>query len=180
MVRAAMDSPARTPATPEMLLARLAELGIAYSRHEHPPLFTVEDSKRLRGALPGGHCKNLFLRDKKRNLFLLVTLEDRPIDLKSLRAALGAAGNLSFGSADLLMEVLGVIPGAVTPFALINDRERRVTVFLDKKMLTYDPLNYHPLSNTLTIAVKPDDLLRFIRAGGHEPRIIDLDAPAGA
>lgn len=178
MVRAAMDTAARTPATPETLFARLDELGIAYARHEHPPLFTVEDSKRLRGELPGGHCKNLFLRDKKRNLFLLVTLEDRPIDLKSLRAALGAAGNLSFGSPELLMEVLGVIPGAVTPFALINDREHRVTVFLDKKMLSHDPLNYHPLSNAMTIAVKPGDLVGFLKAGGHDPRIIDLDAPA--
>ena len=176
MVRAAMDSPSKTPATPEILFARLAELGIGFAKHEHPPLFTVEDSKRLRGELPGGHCKNLFLRDKKRNLFLLVTLEDRPVDLKSLRSPLGAAGNLSFGAPDLLMEVLGVIPGAVTPFALINDREHRVTVFLDKKMLGYDPLNYHPLSNAMTIAVKPGDLLGFLKAGGHEPRVIDLDA----
>ena len=116
------------PATPQDLFARLDRLGIAHTTHPHPPLFTVEESKRLRGALPGGHCKNLFLRDKKRNLFLLVALEDRPIDLKSLRHALGAAGNLSFGSPETLMEVLGVAPGAVTPFALINDRDRRATV----------------------------------------------------
>ena len=163
------------PASPQDLFQRFDKLGIAYQTHEHPPLFTVEDSKKLRGELPGAHCKNLFLRDKKRNLFLLVVLEDRAIDLKGLRDRLGAAGNLSFGSPDLLLEVLGVTPGGVTPFALINDRQKRVTVFLDKKMLVMDPLNYHPLSNAMTTAIRPDDLLRFIESCGHTPRTIDLD-----
>jgi Ala-tRNA(Pro) deacylase len=162
------------PATPEDLFARLDRLGIAHKTHDHPPLFTVEDSKRLRGALPGGHCKNLFLRDKKRNLFLLVTLEDRPIDLKSLKAAFGASGNLSFGSPELLKETLGVEPGAVTPFALINDAGRRVAVFLDKGMLGLDPLNYHPLTNARTTAVSPKDLVRFIESCGHLPKTVDL------
>lgn len=169
-----MDSPSPSPATPQDLFRHLDRLGIAYTTHEHPPLFTVEDSKRLRGALPGGHCKNLFLRDKKRNLFLLVVPEDRAIDLKALRDRLGAAGNLSFGSPELLMEALGVIPGGVTPFALINDRQKRVSVFLDKRMLEFDPLNYHPLSNALTTAIKPQDLLKFIESCGHTPRIVDL------
>jgi Ala-tRNA(Pro) deacylase len=176
MVRPAMDSPAPAPpATPQDLFARLEALGIAYRTYEHPPLFTVEDSKRLRGDLPGGHCKNLFLRDKKRNLYLLVALEDRAVDLKTLRDRLGAQGNLSFASAELLREVLGVIPGAVTPFALMNDRQKRVSVFLDKKMLGFDPLNYHPLTNALTTAIGPGDLLRFVEACGHTPRIVDLD-----
>ena len=165
---------ATPPATPDDLFARLRDLGIAWTLHEHPPLFTVEDSKKLRGDLAGGHCKNLFLRDKKRNLYLVVTLEDRPIDLKALRAVLGGAGNLSFANAELLMATLGVAPGAVTPFALINDRERRVSVFLDKQMLGFDPLNYHPLSNAMTIAVSPADLLRFVADCGHAPRIVDL------
>ncbi|MGQ0677419.1 MAG: prolyl-tRNA synthetase associated domain-containing protein [Rhodospirillales bacterium] len=164
----------KTPATPEELFARFEQLGIAYKTHEHPPLFTVEESKRLRGDLPGGHCKNLFLRDKKRNLFLLVALEDRPVDLKSLRRVLGAAGNLSFGQADLLMEALGVEPGAVTPFALINDAARRVAVFLDQAMLAHDPLNFHPLSNAMTTAVSPKDLVRFIEPCGHAPKTVDL------
>jgi Ala-tRNA(Pro) deacylase len=162
------------PATPQDLFARLDSLGIAHKTHAHPPLFTVEESKRLRGELPGGHCKNLFLRDKKRNLFLLVVLEDRPVDLKSLRHALGASGNLSFGQPELLMEVLGVEPGAVTPFALLNDTERRVAVFLDQAMLALDPLNYHPLSNTQTTAIAPKDLVRFIESCGHTPRAIAL------
>jgi Ala-tRNA(Pro) deacylase len=162
------------PAKPEDLFARLDRLGIAHKTHEHPPLYTVEDSKRLRGDLPGRHCKNLFLRDKKRNLFLLVTLEDRRIDLKSLRHVLGAAGNLSFGDPALLMETLGVEPGAVTPFALINDTGRRVAVFLDKDMLKHDPLNYHPLSNRLTTAIAPGNLVRFIESCGHAPKTVDL------
>lgn len=171
-----MDTAQNPHATPQDLFARLEQLGIAFQTHEHPPLFTVEDSKKLRGELPGAHCKNLFLRDKKRNLFLLVVLEDRAIDLKSLRDRLGAAGNLSFASPETLMEVLGVIPGGVTPFALINDRERRVTVFLDKKMLGMEPLNYHPLSNAMTTAIASKDLLAFIESCGHTPRIVDLGA----
>lgn len=167
---------AKTPATPQDLFARLDSLGVAHKTHEHPPLFTVEESKRLRGSLPGGHCKNLFLRDKKRNLFLLVVLEDRPIDLKSLRHALGASGNLSFGNPELLLEVLGVAPGAVTPFALMNDTGHRVAVFLDRAMLALDPLNYHPLSNTRTTAIAPKDLIRFIESCGHAPKTIDLGA----
>lgn len=166
--------PAHPPATSADLFARLDSLGIAHKTHDHPPLFTVEESKRLRGQLPGGHCKNLFLRDKKRNLFLLVVLEDRGIDLKSLRPILSASGNLSFGQPGLLMEVLGVAPGAVTPFALINDTGRRAAVFLDQAMLALDPLNYHPLSNTQTTAIAPKDLIRFIESCGHAPKTIDL------
>ena len=161
------------PATSADLFARLDELGIVTTTHEHPPLHTVEESRRLRGTLPGGHCKNLYLRDKKKRNWLLVTLEDREVDLKAASALLGA-GRLSFGSADRLMEFLGVAPGSVTPFALINDPEQRVTVVLDAAMLKVDPLNYHPLVNTATTAIASDDLLTFIRAGGHEPLILPL------
>lgn len=161
------------PATPEELLRRLDELAISTTTVEHPPLFTVEESKALRGQLPGGHCKSLYLRDKKKRNFLLVALEDQPVDLSSLPDKLGA-GRLSFGSADRLMEFLGVIPGSVTPFALINDPDQRVEVALHRAMLEHDPLNYHPLVNTMTTAIRPDDLLKFIRACGHEPKIVDL------
>lgn len=171
-------SQAVPPTSPEALLARLDELGIAYVRHDHPPLFTVEDSKALRGDLPGGHCKNLFLRDRKGAMWLVVCLEDRPIDLKALGTVLDGA-RLSFGSADRLMRVLGVVPGAVSPFALINDAEASVQVILDKAMLDHRPLNYHPLVNTATIAVAPEDLLRFIESCGHRPQIVDLDAASG-
>lgn len=167
------------PTKPEALFQRLDSLGISYQTHEHPPLFTVEDSKALRGELPGGHCKNLFFRDKKKSMWLVVTYEDRKIDIKSLGKLLGGA-RLSFGSADRLIRVLGVVPGGVTPFALINDKEQEVTVVLDKDMMEEELLNYHPLSNAMTTAIKPADLLTFIADCGHTPQIVDLSEKAQA
>jgi len=161
------------PKSPEELFARLAELGIATTTHNHPPLFTVEESQRLRGDLPGGHCKSLFLKDKKERYWLVITLEDSAVDLKALEGRIGSA-RLSFARPERLMEVLGVQPGSVTPFALINDVARQVTVILDKAMLDRDPLNYHPLHNAATTAIAPADLLRFIQACGHQPRVVDL------
>jgi Ala-tRNA(Pro) deacylase len=151
----------------------LNKLGIKVAVHEHPPLRTVQQSKELRGDLPGGHCKNLFLRDHKKRNFLVVTLEDRPIDLAALAGKIGS-GRLSFATSDRLMEFLGVEPGAVTPFALINDATQAVNVALDAGMLKLSPLNYHPLVNTMTAAIAPADLLKFIRACGHQPAIVDL------
>jgi Ala-tRNA(Pro) deacylase len=165
------------PASPDDLLARLHQLGFETETYEHPPLFTVEESKALRGRIPGGHCKSLFLKDKRGQLWLVVALEDTPIELNRLHARLGAA-RLSFGSADLLEEVLGVKPGAVTPFALINDTERRVRVVLDSAMMDYDLLNYHPLSNDRTTTIRSRDLLAFIEACGHNPLITDVGAVA--
>jgi Ala-tRNA(Pro) deacylase len=162
------------PKTPDELLARLAELGIQTSTHHHPPVFTVEESKRLRGTLPGGHTKNLFLKDKKDQLWLVVALEDRVLDMKDLRRCIGAAP-LSFGRPELLREALGIEPGSVTPFALINDQGRRVRAVLDKAMMAMDVLNFHPLTNAATTAIKPQDLLAFVRATGHEPMVVDLD-----
>ena len=169
-----MPSP---PITPEQLFARLDALGIAHRTYRHPPVFTVAEAAAMRGELPGGHCKTLFLKDKKGGLWLAVALEERRLDLKALADML-AAPRFSFGSPELLHQVLGVRPGSVTPFALANDREHRVTVVLDKTMLDHDPLNYHPLENDRTTAISPADLLRFIAACGHAPRIVDLDAPA--
>jgi Ala-tRNA(Pro) deacylase len=159
------------PATRDDLFARLDQLGIATTTVEHEPLFTVEQSKALRGDLPGGHCKNLFLKDKKGALWLVVTLEDATVDLKALPARIGAA-RISFGNAALLEEVLGVTPGSVTPFGLINDTGQRVTVVLDETMMARDPLNYHPLVNDATTAIAPADLLAFIRSCGHDPKIV--------
>jgi len=162
------------PATPEELLARLDALGIPHRTYEHPPVFTVAEAVALRGKLPGGHCKSLFLKDRKDGLWLAVMLEDRRIDLKALADRLGAP-RFSFGSAALLAEALGVTPGSVTPFALINDKSQRVTVVLDEAMLSHDPLNYHPLDNARTTAIAPADLLAFIAACGHRPRILALE-----
>ncbi len=161
------------PATPEDLLARLDALGIETVVHNHPPLYTVEDSQNLRGDIAGGHCKNLFFKDKKGALWLVVTLEDADLDLKRLHGVIGSA-RLSFGKPDLLMETLGVIPGAVSPFALFNDRTVVVNVILDKAMMGHEMLNYHPLSNEMTITVASGDLVAFIEACGHAPRIVEL------
>src|SRR5262245_21798271 len=133
------------PATPDNLFAYLDRLGIAHRTVAHPPLFTVEESRALRGQIPGGHTKNLFLKDKKEALYLAVALEDAVIELKSLHRRLGASGRFSFGSAELLRTVLGVEPGAVTPFAALNDTTGRATVVLDSTMMARAVLNYHPL-----------------------------------
>lgn len=168
----------KMPATPDDLFGFLDQLGIAHDTVTHPPLFTVEQSRVLRGQIPGGHTKNLFLKDKKDALFLVVALEDAVIDLKSLHRVLGASGRFSFGSAALMRETLGVEPGSVTPFGLLNDAGKRVDVVLDAPMMTHAVLNYHPLVNTMTTTIARDDLVRFLDATGHEPRILAVSAPA--
>jgi Ala-tRNA(Pro) deacylase len=163
------------PTSPEQILAYLDSLAIAHRSWRHPPVFTVEEAKAERGELAGAHIKNLFLRNKKGDvMWLVVALEDRPIDLKRLGALLGA-DRLSFGSADRLMTNLGVRPGAVTPLALVNDREHRVKVVLDAALLRLDPVHCHPLTNDMTTAMSSQDLLKFIAATGHTPQILDLD-----
>jgi Ala-tRNA(Pro) deacylase len=164
-------------ATRQDLLNRLAELGIETETVEHAPVFTVAQSSELERRLPGGHTKNLFLKDKKDRLFLVVALGHAKIDLKALHRGLGS-DRLSFGRPELLMEVLGVSPGSVTPFALINDTACRVTVILDADMMRYERLNYHPLANTATTNIARDDFIRFIRSCGHEPRVVAV-ASAG-
>ncbi|HJZ42502.1 MAG TPA: prolyl-tRNA synthetase associated domain-containing protein [Hyphomicrobiaceae bacterium] len=163
------------PATRADLLARLAELGIETETLEHEAVFTVEQSSKLERSLPGGHTKNLFLKDKKGALYLVVALGGAGIDLKTLHRRLGC-DRLSFGKPELLAEVLGVMPGAVTPFALINDKARLVTVILDADMMRHERLNYHPLENTATTNIAREDFLRFIRSCGHEPRVMAVAA----
>lgn len=165
------------PKTRADLLAFLENLGIRAVTHEHPPVFTVEDNKALRGDLPGLHCKNLFLKDKKDQLWLAVLPEDRAVDTKDLRRRIGAA-HLSFGRPDALMAALGVEPGAVTPFAVLNDGAGAVRVVLDKAVTAAEVANFHPLDNAATTAIRPADLLKFLQATGHPPLVVDLDAPA--
>ncbi len=162
-----------TPATPAQLFAYLEELGIETRTVTHPPVFTVEEAKRLRGQLPGAHSKSLFLRNKKGRMWLVVTLEDRPIDLKALGEQL-EAGRLSFGSPERLMSYLGVIPGAVTPFGAINDHGQDVHIAIDREMLDLEPLNFHPLDNTQTTAIGSDGLVRFLEATGHIPQLLEF------
>jgi Ala-tRNA(Pro) deacylase len=172
------SSPATWPATRQDLLDRLAALNIQVTTVDHPAVFTVAESTGLEKELPGGHTKNLFLKSKKGAIFLVVALNDAAIDLKTLHKQL-ESGRLSFGSPDLLWALLGVKPGSVTPFALINDTGCRVTVVLDEAMLRHDLLNYHPLENTATTSIARDDLLRFIRACGHDPRIFAVNMGLG-
>lgn len=155
------------------LCALFERLGIAARTHRHAAVFTFAQSRALRGALPGAHCKSLFLKDKKGALYLVGALEDRALDMKRLRHVIGAHP-LSFASPALLAAVLGVAPGAVTPFALINDTDHRVAVVLDAEMMACALLNYHPLTNTATTAIAAADLLAFLRATGHAPRILAL------
>ena len=159
------------PTTPEQLFTYLDDLGIAHKTVSHPPVFTVEQAARLRGEVPGAHTKNLFLRDKKYDIYLVVALENAEIDLKGLHRLLSANGRFSFGSSDLLREVWGVEPGSVTPFGAVNDTQGRVTVVLDAPMMEHETLNYHPLINTMTTSIKRDDLVKFLEATGHPPRI---------
>jgi Ala-tRNA(Pro) deacylase len=165
------------PATPNQLFAYLDGLGIAHATVSHAPLFTVEQSQALRGQIAGGHSKNLFLRDKKQALYLVVALEDAVIDLKGLHRLLGASGRFSFGSSELLMEVWGVAPGSVTPFGAINDPHGRVTVVLDATLMAHEIVNFHPLINTMTTSIAAPDLVKFLAATGHQPRIERISEP---
>ena len=168
-----------TPATSDELFAYLDTLAITHKTVTHPAVFTVEEARDLRGAIAGGHTKNLFLRDKKGVPFLVVAPEDAAIELRGLHRLLGAAGRFSFGSAELMLEVLGVLPGSVTPFAAINDKDHRVTVVLDAALMAHEMLNFHPLVNTATTTISRDGLQKFLAATGHTPRIEVLSAAAG-
>jgi Ala-tRNA(Pro) deacylase len=167
-----------THATPADLFALLERLGVAARTYDHVPVFTVAESQAIKEEIPGGHSKNLFVKDKKGRLFLIVAEAHTSIDLKRLHEAIGASGRLSFGSAELLREVLGVEPGAVTPFGLINDRAGRVSVVLDAALMECEPVNFHPLVNSRTTGVSRAGLLAFLRATGHDPRVMRLPAPA--
>jgi Ala-tRNA(Pro) deacylase len=165
------------PASPDELFAYLDGLGVAHKTVRHQALFTVEESQALRGKIPGAHTKNLFLRDKKGTVYLVVTLEDAAIELRSLHRLLGASGRFSFGSAELMRELIGVEPGSVTPFAVINDKGLRVTIVLDTAMVAHPVLNFHPLVNTGTTTISREGLLKFLEATGHKPRIEPVSAP---
>jgi Ala-tRNA(Pro) deacylase len=164
------------PKTEAELFSFLADLGISVSTVRHPPLYTVADSQSLRGEIPGGHTKNLFLKDKKDNFFLVSVGEDAVVDLKQIHTIIGAASRVSFGKPELLMELLGVIPGAVTVFGLINDTQRRVKVVLDQDLMAHDVINAHPLINEATTSIASADLIRFVEATGHDAAILKVSA----
>lgn len=162
------------PKTDEELFAAFDEMGIAHRTKTHPPVFTVSESQSLRDEIPGGHTKNLFLKDKKDNFFLVTVEEDAQIDLKTIHALIGARSRVSFGKPDRLMAFLGVIPGAVTAFGVINDTQGRVQMVLDEALLRHEIINAHPLRNDATTSISRDDLLRFLEETGHKPLIVAL------
>ena len=165
------------PASRDELFQRFTDLGIKTTTKNHAPVFTVEQARLVHHDIPGGHCKNLFCKDEKGILWLIVCLEDSRVDLKTAPAKIGSR-RLSFGKAELLMEVLGVEPGSVTPFGLINDKNVRTNVILDASMMENELLNYHPLKNDATTAIRAVDLLIFIRSCGHAPRVVAVSDTA--
>ena len=162
--------------TQQQLSEYLDYLGIKTETFQHPPLHTVADSKLLRGDIPGGHTKNLFLKDRKDQYFLLTVDEDAAVDLKTIHLVIGAAGKVSFGRPEALLELLGVAPGAVTVFGAVNDIEGRVKVFLDAGLMENDIVNGHPLVNDATTSIAAADLIKFLNATGHPPNILKLTA----
>ncbi len=161
------------PITREELFAQLATMGINTTTIEHPPVLTVAESSTIDIALPGAHTKNLFLKGQEGSLLLVIAISSTRVDLKYLARKLGI-GRVSFGKPELLMETLGVTPGSVTAFSIINDNQHRVRVILDQELLAYDSVNCHPLENTATTNIALADLLRFIRETGHEPKSLGL------
>jgi len=168
------------PFTPDTLLAFLATHAITATTHSHPPVHTVAESRALRGDIPGAHTKNLFLRDAKKNYFLVAISEETPVDLKGLRAKIGARGGLSFGSPEALYEKLGVLPGAVTLLAAANDDSQQVTIAIDEALLAAPFVNCHPLTNEMTTSLAPAELLRFLSVTGHAPLTISMADADGA
>ena len=168
------------PLSPSELHDYLQKLGIEVNTVEHPPLFTVADSQNLRGEISGGHTKNLFLKDKKDNFFLVTVEEDAVVDLKSIHQLIGAASRVSFGKPEKLMEYLGVIPGSVTVFGAVNDTGHNVQVILDADLMNHDVINGHPLTNEATTSIRRDDLVAFLKSTGHEPRILAVSERAKA
>jgi Ala-tRNA(Pro) deacylase len=167
------ENKADMPTSPDALMAQLDEMGIEYTLYYHEAVYTVAESDKVDAGIAGTHCRNLFLRDKKKKNFLGVLQNATEIDMKKLPPLIGS-DRLSFGSADRLWQYLGVRPGSVCPFSIINDTDNQVTIFLDKSMMETDIVNYHPLLNTMTIGLKPSDLIKFIESTGHEAHIIDL------
>ena len=161
------------PTSPENLFNILKKLGISYDLHHHEAVYTVEESQNVDAQIPGTHCRNLFLRDRKKKNFLLVLPITVDVDIKKLPDVLGSH-RLSFGSNDRLWEFLGVRSGSVCQFCIMNDTDNQVEIFLEKSMMEQEVVNYHPMLNTMTVSLKPDDLLKFIETTGHKAHIVDL------
>ena len=154
----------------------LKEKKYEYYIHKHEPLFTVEDSKKLRGKINGAHSKNLFLKNKKNNFFLISCEESEKINLKKISKSLNL-GNVSFGNEEYLYKLLGIKPGSVSPFALLNDKNNVVDFFLEKKLYDSEFINFHPLQNTETITIDTNNFIKFMIENGKKIHI--FSSPEG-
>jgi Ala-tRNA(Pro) deacylase len=155
------------------LYAMLDKLGIAYHTEEHRAVFTVAEGEDVKARLPGGHTKNLFLKDKAGDYVLVSALSSTVIKLNHLHKRIGTK-RLSFGKPDALLDLLGVVPGSVTIFSVLNDKEKKVRLILDKALFDHDAVWFHPMRNTASTRVAPDDLIRFAEAAGHPPTVVDF------
>jgi Ala-tRNA(Pro) deacylase len=164
------------PATPDDLFRILDSLGIEHRTVTHPPFFTVEEGRPWHEKIPGLHCKSLFIKDRKGGIWLVAMPADKRADLGRLEKTLGAP-RFSFAKPEVLREVLELAPGSVTPFGVINDRDRRVNVVLDQDMLDAEWVNFHPLHNAASTTLRSGDLMRFVRALGYEPVIVRVPEP---
>ena len=160
------------------LARQLGELGIPTMTTTHDAVFTVDESQALRGRIPGAHTKNLFVKDKKGRLFLVVAQEDTAVDLKTLHGKIGGQGRLSFASPEQMRERLGVEPGAVTAFGVVNDRDDAVTIVLDERLLAHDIVNCHPLTNRATTSIARTDLMALFACLRHDPLVVSLESGA--
>ncbi|PCJ99529.1 MAG: DNA-binding protein [Zetaproteobacteria bacterium] len=165
------------PTTSDALLKNLKSLDVSYSLHTHEPIFTVEEGIHLKASIPGIHCRNLFLRDKKKKMFLVVAANETKIDLKKLSSVIDC-GRISFGSAERLWDNLGIRQGSVNPFCIMNDKNMQVRIILDKYMMDQPLVNFHPMDNAMTIGLSPADLIRFIEDTDHRAEVFDLSPAA--
>jgi Ala-tRNA(Pro) deacylase len=172
-----MNATTEIPYTSKDLIATLDAMDVAYTIHHHEPVFTVEESEYLEKTIPGTHCRNMFLRDKKKNMFLVTLANETLVDLKKLPDVLDC-GRISFGSSERLWDNLGIRPGSVNPFCIVNDKDGAVRIILDKYMMEQESINVHPMDNAMTIGLAPLDLTRFIETTNHECEIVDLSGCA--
>jgi Ala-tRNA(Pro) deacylase len=163
------------PYYPQNMLNLMDNLQISYQLHTHIPVFTVEEADKVNGDIAGAHIKNLFLRDKRENMFLLSVRTTTTLDLKKLSDLLGT-GRFSFGSPERLWTYLGVKPGSVTPLAILNDIGKKVALILEKGMMEEDLINIHPLDNSMTVGMRPQELIKILENKGISPQIIDLSS----
>jgi Ala-tRNA(Pro) deacylase len=170
---AAMSAALKTIPTPDPLAQNFTSLGIETVTYEHRPVFTVAEGEDFKKLIPGGHTKNLFLKDKKDKVWLVTALDETVIDLKKLPMRINSA-RLSFGNAELMQQLLGVTPGSVTPLALLNDKGLAVSPVLDEALFKHEVMNCHPLRNDRTTCLKPQDLVKFMKNLGYNPLIVDF------